>query len=166
VVARDSDGQEKQLVAYVIFSESGPVSQQGIREFLAKKLPDYMIPSFFVSLAELPLTPNGKVDVASLPVPDCSNLPGSVASIYARTELERQITSIVADLLKLQALSVEDNFFLLGGHSLFGAQLIARLAKQFHIDIPLRALFEAPTVASLAAEIERLRSGQGASPRR
>jgi acyl-coenzyme A synthetase/AMP-(fatty) acid ligase/acyl carrier protein len=160
VVGRDSERGEKELIAYVTQrGKEGPGAQE-LRDFLAKKLPDYMIPSWFVALEELPLTPNGKVDVAALPVPDRNQVSGLNSPLNPRTHLERQIAALVASLLKVRTVGVEDNFFLLGGHSLFGAELIGRLAKEFHVEIPLRALFEAPTVEKLACEVERLRAAR------
>jgi amino acid adenylation domain-containing protein len=163
VAARDMPDGEQQLIAYIVPAGTVPLSQPALREFIAKKLPDYMIPSLFVTLQELPLTANGKIDYAALPAPERMNAPGINAPVLPRTALEQRIAAIVCKLLKLESVGVEDNFFVLGGHSLFGAQLIARLSKHFKVDVPLRALFEAPTIASLAAQVTRLQSERHAA---
>ena len=115
-----------------------------------------MVPAIFVRLKKLPLTPNGKVDRMSLPAPDETNTLREDAYAAPRTEMEKTVAGILERLLKLEHVDVEENFFSLGGHSLLGAQLIARLRDTFGIEMPLRVVFEAPTVAELSAEIERL----------
>jgi acyl carrier protein len=115
-----------------------------------------------VSLKKLPLNLNGKVDLAALPAPARANT-GLGGPVVASTNLEKQIVSIVSNLLKLDEIGIEDNFFLLGGHSLFAAQLITRLRERFNVEIPLLTLFESPTVASLAVLIGQLTSEQSAS---
>jgi len=163
VVARGGDSAEKQLIAYIVPRGAVAISQSEIREVLGKTVPDYMIPSGFVCLDELPLNANGKIDRAALPPPSRTNAPGLDAPVLPRTALERQIAAIVRNLLKLDEIGVEDNFFLLGGHSLLGAQLIGRLRERFNVEVPLLALFESPTVASLAAQIGRFVSEQTAT---
>jgi acyl carrier protein len=118
-------------------------------------LPAYMVPSVFVRLDALPLTRNGKVDRAALPVPAEDNTLRDGLYRAPRTPLEARVASMVAGLLGLERVGVDDDFFRLGGHSLLGAQLIARVRDDFGIDLPLRAAFDSPTVAALAAEIER-----------
>jgi acyl-CoA synthetase (AMP-forming)/AMP-acid ligase II len=162
VVARGND-QEKYLVAYIVPRGSVPISQPELREFLGKILPDYMIPSAFVSVHELSLTAHGKVDKDALPPPGRANAPGLSAPVWPRTDLERQVAAIVCNLLKLDRISVEDNFFFLGGHSLFGAQLIGRLRERFDVEVSLRMLFESPTVVDLAAHIGRVTQEQSAA---
>jgi acyl carrier protein len=114
-----------------------------------------MMPTAFVFLEALPLTPNGKVDRAALPAPDAAMGAQDGAFVAPRTPLEQRVARIVAGLLGLEQIGVDDNFFLLGGHSLLGTQVIARVADTFGVDLPLRTLFEAPTVAELSVEIER-----------
>ena len=160
VVVGRGEGEEKQLVAYIVPSRTGPVSYAEIREFLGKTLPDYMLPSAFVTLNELPLNENGKIDYAALPTPRRGDTPALESPESPSTNTERQIAAMVRNLLAVEEIGIKDNFFLFGGHSLFGAQLIARLAKRFKVEVPLRTIFESPTVASLAAQVERLRSEQ------
>jgi len=157
VVAAQEEGGEKRLVAYVVSAPDSELTYSGLREFLRGSLPEYMIPSAFVRLERLPVTANGKVDRAALPAPESANtLQDDEASAPPVSETELRIAEIVGELLHLDEIDVEDNFFMLGGHSLLGAQLIARLRQSFGVDIALRSLFEAPTVAALAAEVERL----------
>ncbi len=151
VVAREDGAGEKRLVAYLVARPKSDATDAMLIEFLRTAVPDYMLPSAFVRLEAFPLTPNGKIDRAALPAPEFGGR-GDVER--PQTEIEQSIGGILADLLNVSAVGRNENFFLLGGHSLLGAQLIARLRKKFGAEISLRALFEAPTVAALAAEIE------------
>lgn len=157
VVARDDGADGKRLVAYWVASEqeTAPTAEELV-QLLRVQLPDYMVPSAFVRLAELPLTPNGKIDRDALPPPEEAVTEAFADLIEPRTPVERDIAGILAPLLGLERVSVEANFFLLGGHSLLGTQLIARLRDHFDVDLSLKALFEAPTVAGIATEVERL----------
>jgi acyl carrier protein len=118
-----------------------------------------MLPSAFVRVDRLPLTPNGKVARTGLPDPASAETLQDDAPDAPVSETEMRIAEIVGELLQLDEIDVDDNFFMLGGHSLLGAQLIARLRQSFGVDIALRSLFEAPTVAALSSEVERLREG-------
>jgi aryl carrier-like protein len=138
-------------------------SQAEIWAFLRKSLPDYMIPSAFICLDELPLSANGKINLAALPPPGQANIARLEAPDLPRTERERQITAMVLNLLRLDKIGREENFFLLGGHSLLGAKLIERLRERFNVEISLRTLFESPTVAGIAAEVGHLISTKSAS---
>jgi acyl carrier protein len=115
-----------------------------------------MIPAAFVRLDELPLTPNGKVDRAALPAPDGTNLLQDQGQDLPGTATEQRVAEILGELLEVDEIGLDDNFFLLGGHSLLGAQLIARLREAFGVEVGLRTLFEAPTVETLAIEVDRL----------
>ena len=155
ILASDNSAGEKQLVAYVVpQSTLPPISE--LRDFLSQDLPDYMLPSIFVSLEALPLGSSGKVDRAALPEPSDENTLREEAFLGPRTPTEKRVAAIVASLLGLERVGVKDNFFYLGGNSLFGTQVIARLRDAFHVDISLLKLFDHPTVADLAAEVERL----------
>ena len=115
-----------------------------------------MLPSLFVKLQALPLTSNGKVDRSALPAPTLENILRDEDFVAPRSPIEEKLSTIVCALLKLEQVSVNDNFFLLGGHSLLGTQLIVKIRSAFGVDLALRALFEAPTIAELSSEIERL----------
>ncbi|MGI8744126.1 MAG: non-ribosomal peptide synthetase [Bryobacteraceae bacterium] len=149
---------EKRLVAYVLRDKSASPSDSALRDFLRTGLPEYMLPADFVWLDSFPLTLNGKVDRAALPEPRAS------ASADEGALAEMRVGVMVANLLGLQQVGREDNFFLLGGHSLLGAQLIARIREVFGVNLSLRNLFEAPTVAALAgalaAEIDAKQPGR------
>jgi acyl carrier protein len=126
-----------------------------LREFLRQRLPDYMVPSAFVELSALPLTDHGKIDRKALPCANSANLLRE-DSIGAATPVQEKLLSILKSLLGIRDISLNDNFFLLGGHSLLGAQLIAKVRQDFGVKLTLRNLFGNPTVAGMAAEIEKL----------
>ena len=127
-----------------------------LRGFLGAKLPDYMIPSAFVFLDALPLTTNGKVDSGALPPPDQNSLGLEDRFVKPRTPVEEAIANIWAEVLKLDKIGIHDNFFELGGHSLLATQVISRARQTFDLDLPLRSLFESPTVAGLAEQIDTM----------
>jgi amino acid adenylation domain-containing protein len=153
VMARADGGDEKRLVGYVV--ANGELTRSELQRFLLDRLPDYMVPSVFVVLDGLPLTANGKVDHTVLPPPALENTlrdePAAMSS-----ETEATLASIASELLRVPEVGLEDDFFLLGGHSLLGTQLIVRIRESFGVEIPLRTMFEQPTVRGLAAEIEQL----------
>jgi acyl carrier protein len=156
VVAREDTPGERRLLAYVVPTSGAQPAPSALRAFLGTQLPDYMLPTAFVWLEALPLTANGKVDRAALPAPDAANAAGDGVFVAPRTPVEQQVAGIVAGLLGLDQIGRDDNVFLLGGHSLLGAQIIARVSDTFGVDLPLHTLYAAPTVATLAAEIERV----------
>jgi acyl-coenzyme A synthetase/AMP-(fatty) acid ligase/acyl carrier protein len=156
VASREDAAGPKRLVAYVVLKNGTSPTDADLRDFLSARLPDYMIPSAFVRLESLPVSANGKIDRTALPAPDASNTLHRYRHVAPRTPIERRIADLLGPLLGVQVVSVEDNFFLLGGHSLLGTQLIARLREAFGVDLSLRALFEYPSVEALAAEVERL----------
>jgi len=134
-----------------------------LRIYLAEKLPDYMIPSAFIVLEALPSSPNGKVNRRALPKPDLVRSQLEGAYVVPRTPVEQVLARIWGEVLGLKRVGVNDNFFELGGHSLLATQLISRVRDAFQIELPLRSLFEASTVAALAQEIERSQHS-GAKP--
>jgi len=160
VVAREESPGEKRLVAYVVLDAGSRPTHTALRDFLRDFLPEYMIPAGFVRIDALPVTPHGKIDRVALPEPGPANTLQDEASAALCTETEERVAEIVGELLGLETVGVDDNFFLLGGHSLLGAQLVARLRETFGVEITLRSLFEAPTVAALAEEVDRVRSGE------
>jgi amino acid adenylation domain-containing protein len=150
VPVADKSG-DKRLVAYVVTKKPAPTSDD-LRTFLVSKLPDYMVPSAMVAIETVPLTKNGKVDVAALPSPETAAAKSHIAP---RTEAEQQLVEIWREVLRIDNFGVEDNFFELGGHSLLATQVISRVRSTFHVQLPLRSLFDAPTISGLAAEISR-----------
>ncbi|MFH0341841.1 MAG: amino acid adenylation domain-containing protein, partial [Chromatiales bacterium] len=164
VLAREDAPGDKRLVAYVV-GHKAP-AQGELRDFLREKLPEYMLPSVFIVLDKLPVTPNGKLDRKALPAPDDSRPELEAAYVAPRTPTEETLAAIWAEVLKLEKIGIHDNFFDLGGHSLLATQVISRLRAAFAIDLPLRALFEGPTIRDLeAAIISHANLGKHAMPR-
>jgi amino acid adenylation domain-containing protein len=162
VMAREDDRGDKRLVAYLVAApgEEGDVTMW--REHLRSRLPEYMVPSAFVTLDSLPLTPNGKVDRKALPAP--GEDAGRDEMRQPRTPVEEVLAGIFAEVLRVKAVGVEESFFDLGGHSLLATQLMSRVREAFSVEVALRKLFEEPTVAGLASHVEGLlRSAQGIS---
>jgi acyl-coenzyme A synthetase/AMP-(fatty) acid ligase len=148
-VAREQETRDRRLVGYVVAREGAVPAD--ILEFVRRQLPAYMVPSALVLLDTLPLTPNGKVDRRALPAP---RTVGREATERPRTATEVALAGIWADLLGLPEVGVNENFFELGGYSLLAARLVAKIEDVFQATLPLRVLFEAPTVARLAALID------------
>jgi len=159
VVCRNKGGDEF-LAAYFVPEENCLVSAGVLRAFLEDRFPDYMIPSRFAALTQLPLTPSGKIDRQALP--DLGNARPDLPTSYVapHTALSRELTQIWADVLLLDRVGIRDSFFALGGDSLTASKVIARVIKTFKLDLPLKALFDAPTVAEMAAIIEQHQSQQ------
>ena len=156
IVSKEDVSGEKALVAYVVPTPDSQLSESDLKAFLAATLPSYMVPSQFVRLDSLPFTPNGKIDRAALPAPDVFNRVRDKRLIAPRTLVEERVAAILCPLLQLAKISVEDNFFTLGGHSLLGTQLIARVRDTFDVEITLRVLFDNPTVSGISSEVEKL----------
>jgi len=160
VIAQEDVPSQKYLVAYIVLNNSSAIASSDLRGFLKEKLPDYMIPGAFVMLDALPLTPNGKVDRRALRAPEFH--PELQRSLVApRTPIEEMLASIWADVLSIEQVGVHHNFFELGGHSLLATQVISRVRDTFAVELPLRSLFEAPTIAEFASRVENsLSNGQ------
>ncbi|MGC9395826.1 MAG: non-ribosomal peptide synthetase, partial [Anaerolineae bacterium] len=154
VVAREDIPGDKRLVAYIVAQPEAQPSADLLREALQTALPDYMIPSAFVLLDAFPLTPNGKVNRSALPVPDWTHAAATYTA--PRTTAEEMLAEIWQDVLGIPEVGVHDNFFALGGHSLLATRVISRAQQAFQVSIPLRAIFEAPTVAGLATTVETI----------
>ncbi|HEY1235680.1 MAG TPA: amino acid adenylation domain-containing protein, partial [Candidatus Binatia bacterium] len=159
VMVRELAPMDKRLVSYVVVHENATLESKELRAYLKDRLPDYMVPSVFVFLDGLPLTTNGKLDRARLPTPEFAHRGEHVAP---RTPVEERLARIWADLLRLDRVGADDNFFDLGGHSLLATQVVSRIAEAFRIALPCRALFERPTVAELSSHIEEIRAGEDA----
>ncbi len=153
VVTRQDNGGDKRLVTYVVLKQGQAATVNELRNFLKQKLPDYMVPSSFVFLDRLPLTPNGKVDRKALPAPDSERPDLGSSFVAPRTPTEKLLAGIWCQLLELTQIGVEDNFFDLGGHSLLALQMISRVRNTFQVELPVRRLFETPTVAGLAMAV-------------
>ncbi len=165
VTVREDEPNTKCLVAYVVFlSENSPSNVNQLRQFLEQKLPSYMIPNTFIKLDALPRLPNGKINRKSLPVPDTFRPELAVTYLEPKTELEKTIAKIWQQELNLQSVGVNDNFFALGGHSLLGIKIIAKMSEAIGVQIPLRFLFEKPTILGLAEQIETLNQNVSISP--
>ncbi|MCG3148784.1 MAG: D-alanine--poly(phosphoribitol) ligase subunit 1 [Verrucomicrobiae bacterium] len=158
VVAR-----EQQLVAYLVASAPPPVSE--LREFLGKTLPHYMVPALFVFLDRLPLTPNGKVDRKALPAPAAGGRDQQVEFVAPRTPQEIQLAELWRQVLRVPQVGVNDNFFELGGHSLLAVQVTTRLHQALAVELPLRVMFEKPTLGELARHLDNLVWARGTQGR-
>ncbi|MTJ29412.1 non-ribosomal peptide synthetase [Aphanizomenon sp. UHCC 0183] len=154
VIVREIQPGNKQLVAYVVTEEHSNI-QQDLRSFLKQNLPDYMLPAFFVRLAELPLTPTGKINRRALSAL-MLELNHETDYILPRNPLEQKLAEIWCQVLGLEKVSVEENFFNLGGHSLATIQIISRIRQTLEIDLPLQYLFTEPTIAGLTKIINQL----------
>ncbi|HEX6820235.1 MAG TPA: non-ribosomal peptide synthetase, partial [Ktedonobacterales bacterium] len=174
VLVRGDTPDAAHLVAYVAPRSDAVLDCEQLRAFLATHLPDYMLPAVFVRVDHLPLGPNGKVDRAALPAPSAENIlqrhqtadvmqdvGHDVAGVAtnaspALSPIESRVAGIVEELLNLSSYGLDDNFFMLGGHSLLGAQLVVRLGEMFGVECSLRTLFEAPSIRQLSRAIEDL----------
>jgi amino acid adenylation domain-containing protein/non-ribosomal peptide synthase protein (TIGR01720 family) len=160
VVLRGDTPADRRLVAYIVAQQEKAPTTSDLRAHLQKSVPDYMVPSAFVTLDRLPLNPNGKVDRQALPEPSDVRPELEKEYVPPRNATEETLAGIWSDVLGVQQVGIHDNFFELGGHSLLAAQLISRVRNSFRVEVPLRELFEQPTVARLAAAVERLRDGE------
>ncbi|MBD2345772.1 non-ribosomal peptide synthetase [Anabaena subtropica] len=161
VIVREENAHDKRLIAYVVLSPEFHQNEiatseliQKLRNLLKERLPDYMVPSAILSLEALPLTPSGKIDRRALPIPNFQN--EEISFVAPRTPAEELVADIWMQILKREHLGIHDNFFDLGGHSLLATQVISRLREAFRVELPLRSLFEAPTVAQLVERIEKM----------
>ncbi|HSE19639.1 MAG TPA: amino acid adenylation domain-containing protein [Pyrinomonadaceae bacterium] len=150
---QDSSGGEKRLVAYVVFNPGCTLETRRLRDHLRGKLPDYMVPSAFVTLPAFPLTTSGKIDRLALPAPPV-DLESEKDYIAPRGALEAVLAMIFAEVLRLERIGVRDNFFELGGHSLSATQIVSRIREAFRMELPVRRIFEEPTVEGLAQALQ------------
>jgi amino acid adenylation domain-containing protein len=155
VIAREDVPGDKCLVAYMVPVAGSQPDEQSLRELIRRRLPDYMEPSAFVWMESLPLTPNGKVDRVALPRPSVESGLRNGEFISPRTPVEEALAGIIMEILKVPRVSMDDDFFHLGAHSLLGAQIAARVRGVFGTELKLLDVFDAPTVAELSMKIEQ-----------
>ena len=150
VVVVKENGNDRRLIAYTVANAGMQIREDEVRAHLQQRLPQYMIPSQFVVLETLPKTPNGKVDRNALPEPQRGEIRGRAS----RGEVEEILAGIWAEVLLIEQVEVEESFFEQGGHSLLATQVMSRIREVFHVDLPLRVMFETPTIAGLARRLE------------
>ncbi len=173
VVVLRGEGVHQRLVAYVVAADGAALDRQALRDFVANQLPDHMVPGAIVELSAMPVTVNGKIDRGALPDPAPSDRvtrawsaadagdgeagaqTDPAAEAMADPAVLEVVAGLICELLDLPSVDYRDNFFLLGGHSMLGAQLIARLNDLFAVELPLREIFQNPTVAGIAAQVEQ-----------
>jgi amino acid adenylation domain-containing protein len=168
VVAAHAHGLDNRLTAYLTTSQTptkGGLGAQSLvpgelRALLAQSLPEYMVPSAFVILDTLPLTPNGKIDRAALPAPELSAIESGTDYVAPRNGAETTLANLWAAVIGSAQVGIHDNFFALGGNSLLATRIVAQVRETLHVELPLRTLFEAPTVAELAQRIDQLAAEQ------
>ncbi len=155
VLVREDEPGDRKLVAYVVFDTTPPPTVTELRRFLQDRLPQYMLPSAFVTLDALPLTPNGKIDRRNLPRPDTARPDLQRAYAAPRNDIEESLVTIWQDVLGVDRIGITDDFFELGGHSLMAVGLFDRIETRFGRALPLASLFAAPTIEQLAAMVEQ-----------
>jgi len=165
VIAREDEQGDKRLLAYVVktreSSGAGDVNGEDLRTYLKQQLPDYMVPQSVVVLAKIPLNANGKIDRQALPEPEEAQQKTYVAP---RTATERTIAEIWAEVLRREKdkVGIDDNFFDLGGHSLMATQVVSRLRERFAAEVPVRAMFDLPTISRLARIVDEAQAAGNA----
>jgi acyl carrier protein len=165
VLAREDAPGGKHLVAYLTLKQDEEVAMRELRDFLTGKLPEYMVPRFFVMLDDMPVTANGKINRAALPAPDRLARGPDCPFIAPRDVVEEVVADIFGEVLKLRGMSVADNFFELGGHSLLATQVVSRVRSTFQMDLPLRSFFLSPSIAGVAEAIKDREASPGMAER-
>ena len=160
ITVKEETSGETRLIAYFVPRNKPGPSITDLRDYLGAKLPPYMVPALFVALNEFPLTPTGKVNRHALPDPGKSRPNLATPLVEPTTEVEEKLANIWNDVLSLDQIGIHDNFFDLGGHSLAASRVIARLIQTFRLELPIKALFDAPTVAEMAAIITQNQTKQ------
>jgi amino acid adenylation domain-containing protein len=157
VVTVESDrGGANRLLAYVVLAPGAEVAAGELQQALLKQLPDYMVPATLLRVEAFPLTASGKVDLAALPAPTAANALSDQKFVGPRTSVEKRLANILRPLLHVDRVSIKDNFFLLGGHSLLGTQLITKISESFGVELSLFGLFDHPTLEEMSLEVEKL----------
>ena len=153
VVTRDAVTGGKQLVACIVPRAASPLTVGELQQFLAEKIPTFMVPTHFTLLEKFPLTANGKIDRARLPDPESVQPISSAAFVAPRNPVEETVAKIWNEVLVREPIGIHENFFEMGGHSLLATQVMSRVARTFRVELPLRVLFESPTIAALSLQI-------------
>jgi amino acid adenylation domain-containing protein len=153
VIAREDAPGDKRIVAYIVPRTGHAPDISDLRSHLKRRLPDYMLPSVFVTLESMPLSETGKIDRESLPMPEQSRPELEQSYAAPATALEKILAGIFSEVLKIERIGVRDNFFELGGHSLLATRVVSKIREIFEIELPVRKLFEEPTVSGLASAI-------------
>jgi acyl carrier protein len=156
VIAREDSNGDKELVAYITGSDT-LTDATVLGAYLGGILPFYMVPAYFVQLPALPLNANGKVDRKQLPAPEGMGISSGVEYVEPRNEIEQTLLKMWQELLGKEKISIKDNFFAIGGHSLKATKLVSQISKEFGVKLPLPVLFSNPTIEHLASEIEKTR---------
>ncbi|WP_344979212.1 amino acid adenylation domain-containing protein [Streptosporangium fragile] len=158
------EGEARRLVAYVVMAEAAAAEPRELRAHLAARLPEAMVPAWYVTLPELPLTPNGKLDRRALPPPADADGVQAGTRVAPRDAAEELVAGIWEELLRVPDISAHDDFFALGGHSLLAAQVVARVAARLGAEVSVRDVFEAPTVEAFAARVTAARTAEARAP--
>jgi len=153
-VADEDASGNKRLVAYAVATHQPGASTGELRDHLKQTLTEYMVPSLFVQIEALPLTPNGKVNRKALPKPEVQTAAAGDTSAEPHTDAEILLSQIWGEVLGLAQVGVRDNFFDLGGHSLMITRILSRLRESLQIDLPMKSIFEAPTITEFALLVE------------
>jgi amino acid adenylation domain-containing protein len=156
VVARDGGAGDKHLIAYIVPGDGEVISKSGLLEFLRQKMPEYMLPSVFVTMKALPLTSSGKINRLALPQPGEYEQLIEEKYIAPQTEIEKILAEIWSDVLGLPHVSTQDNFFMIGGHSLAATQAASRIRDTFQVNLPINILFDVKTIAELSKLVETI----------
>jgi hypothetical protein len=159
VLAREDRSGQKQLLAYLVCATE-PTSEMDLHGHLRANLPDYMVPSVFVMLDAFPLTPNGKVDRRALPDPERTRPESGGLYVAPRSPVEQALASIWANVLRIERVGMNDHFFYMGGNSLLATRVMAQVRQVLGVELPLRSLFEGPTVAALALAVLQARAAR------
>jgi thioesterase domain-containing protein/acyl carrier protein len=175
-VLREAQGGNSVLAAYVIPTREAPIALDSLKAFATGRLPEYMVPAFYVSLQGFPLTPSGKIDLRGLPAAHGGAEAEEPCPVPPRSDVEKRMMEIWLQLLERETLGIRDSFFDLGGHSLLAVRLIARVERMFGVQLPVSVLFDYPTVEALSRAVEernprlsrstvvRLQKGEGGRP--
>lgn len=155
IVIQAGESGSERLVAYVLKSDGSAGTAEWLRPYLQSRLPEFMIPAHLVALARFPLTSSGKIDPETLPDPEAIKATAENAFVAPRTATEQAVAAIFSDLLFVERVGVDDDFFEIGGHSLLATRLLSRLRSTFRVDVSLRSVFESATPEGLSAIVDK-----------